>query len=118
MAGMGIAAIVTELVDALTAQDINASADPAGLNLPGVWVGVETISPELLDGNGTVVLRLNACVPNTLYLDALAQLDELLADVLDVLDSEGDIIPITVALPDGQAVPSYQLNVLRPYERT
>lgn len=117
MAGLGITAVVQSVVDALTAAGLNASADPAGLNLPGVWVGVESISPELLSGDGTVTLRLNACVPNTVYLDALTMLDELLADVLDVVDSEGDITPITVALPDGQAVPSYQLNVLRPYER-
>ena len=114
----GVAKALTDVVDELVVGGVRATLDPAELNLPSCWVTVDSITPELLSGDGTVRVRVNLLVPDAAHPDALQLLDELLGDVLTIVDPEDTITPESVGLPNGATVPSYRLNLLRPYTRT
>jgi hypothetical protein len=114
-----VGATLQALVDALVDGGLQADLDPAKVNLPGVWVSVGLIRPELLDGSGTVEARLNLISRDLPYPATLEALDGLLAQVLDLVDTEGDVIPESVVMPDGPAsLPSYRVTVLAHYTRT
>lgn len=107
------------VVAELTAEDIRASTDGSGLNLPGVWVSIDHLEPDMLDGSGSVLVALNLVAANTVTRTAYQQLDQLLSAVLNlrpVLAVEGDVVPESVILPDNpQTLPSYRLLVRRYY---
>lgn len=116
----GIAGALEGIASDLAGAGIIASIDPAELQAPCVWVDIDAIVPELLNGNGTVRALLHLIAPNAAPVDALAALDTLLGDVLDVLDTEDDVTTESVALPDNpsQGLPALRLVTLRPYTRT
>lgn len=118
-ASAGLAKVLDDMVEHLRSHDIRAATDPAGVNLPGVWVWLAGIDPNRLDGNGDVRLQLNLMTADLEARTVLTQLDQLLGQVLDVVDSEGDIIPVSVVLPGTpNTLPGLQLTTLQPYERT
>jgi hypothetical protein len=118
-ASAGLAKVLDDMVEHLRSHDIRAATDPAQVNLPGVWVWLAGIDPNRLDGNGDVRLQLNLITADLEARTVLMQLDELLGQVLDVVDSEGDIIPVSVVLPGTpNTLPGLQLTTLQPYERT
>lgn len=116
----GIAQAANDLAQHLADNGVLAAVDEQKVNLPGVWVSVAgPISPELLDGNGTVTLWLYLISPDTVYWQALATLDELLGNVLDLVDPSGDITVQTVVMPDsGQELPALRLPMQVTYQRT
>lgn len=113
----GIAACVDALLTTLAAAEISAAADPADLDTPGVLVAVDTISPNLMSGDGTVTLRLNLCVANGGWRDALSGLDDLLAAVSDVVDLDATVFPETLIV-SGAELPSLRATSTAYYERT
>lgn len=113
-----IAAECTALVEHLVEGGVRAAVDPARLNVPGVWIEVVTVEPNMLDGGGTISIGLNLIVPDGPYDSALANLDDLLGQVVDLVDVFGDVTPQTVVLPDGSNCPSWLATVQRSYERT
>lgn len=116
----GIKAALEALAADLTDAGIVASIDASDLQAPCVWVDIDHLSPELMNGDGTVWAVLHLIAPNAAPLDALALLDALLADVLDVVDPEDDIQAETVILPSNasEGLPALRLTTLRTYERT
>lgn len=115
----GIAKVLDDLVGHLRSHDIRASTDAAAVNPPGVWVWLSNIEPNLLDGNGHVRVQLNLMTADLEPRIVLTQLDELLAKVLDQVDSEGDVVPVSIVLPGTpNTLPGLQLTMLLPYTRT
>lgn len=116
----GIAAALTGLADDLRAGGLVASIDASELQAPCVWVDVDHVAPEFLAGDGTLWASLHLIAPNAAPVDALAMLDTLLAEVLDLVDPEDDIVPETVILPSNasEGLPAFRVTVLRPYTRT
>lgn len=116
----GIKTALVNLAADLTAAGIVASIDPAELQAPCVWVDIDHLAPELMSGDGTVWAQLHLIAPNAAPLDALDLLDGLLAQVLDVIDPEDDIVTETVVLPSNtsEGLPALRITTLRPYERT
>lgn len=116
----GVKAALEAIAADLTAADIVASIDASELQAPCVWVDIDHLSPELMNGDGTVWAQLHLIAPNAAPLDALSMLDDLLAAVLDVVDPEDDIVAETVVLPSNtsEGLPALRITTLRPYERT
>lgn len=116
----GVKAALEGIVEDLMAADVVASIDASDLQAPCVWVDVDHLSPDFLDGNGTLYAALHLIAPNSLPLDALSQLDDLLATVLGIVDTEDDVTPETIILPSNasEGLPAFRLVTLRPYTRT
>lgn len=118
MASAGIHQACTQVVDHLVENGVSASLDGAQVEWPGVWVWPGSIAPELLDGNGTIRVILNLGVPNTEASESLQLLDELLGQVLDLFDAEGDVLPQLTQPPGANPLPGLQFTILTTYERT
>lgn len=117
--GTTISAVLDDLVDYLNAGGVRTSLDPAGLNTPCVWPEVASVAPDLLSGGGHVTVALNLIVADSPYQQSLANLADLLGDVLDLVSTDGDVTPQVAVLPDGSNCPSWVVNMQpRPYERT
>ncbi len=118
--GAGIKAALEGLASDLTAGGLVASIDASELQAPCVWVDVDHLSPEFLDGDGTLWATLHLIAPNAAPVDALTMLDDLLEDVLELVDPEDDILAETVILPSNasEGLPALRLTTLRPYNRT
>lgn len=117
----GVRDVLQAVVDWLRSEGgLSADLDPAKVNLPGVWVAVGPIAPDLLDGNGHVTPLLYLVVPDGLAPDVLTMLDRLLGDVLALVDVEGDVRPQSVIMPDGPGTkPAYLVTMAgQPYQRT
>lgn len=117
----GIKAALEGVVSTLTGADpsIRAGLDAAALQPPCAWVSVDTIVPELLNGDGSVVVAINCIVGNVAVLDAYELLDQLLGQVLDLVPVEGDVLPESVVMPDNpQTLPSYRVLTRAYYTRT
>jgi len=113
----GIKSAIADVVEQLVAADISADVDPAGVNLPGVLVKLGTIRPEFLDGSGSVEVVLYLTASNIEPLDAIDDLDGLLAQVVDVVDPDGDLVPVSVAFDNGSSLPAIQLTTIRNYSK-
>lgn len=114
----GIRAACEGVVAAFTSAGLSASMQAGEVNLPGVWVWPDVMTPDRLDGNGTLMVRCNLIVPDVESLDALEMLDTLLAAVLDVVSPDGEIRPQIVRMPDPPAsLPSFGLSVPVNYTR-
>jgi hypothetical protein len=112
---MSLRSAVEDLVAALTAAGISAAADPGELNLPGVWVQLESVAHTLLSGGVTVRLRLYCVAGDTGTLNALDQLSPLYEAVCGVVtpNTDTDTTTVGVQLPDNPTtpMPSLQLSV-------
>jgi hypothetical protein len=118
-ASAGLAQVLDGMVAYLRDNGIRAATDPAGVNLPGVWVWLAGIEPNRISGDGDVRLQLNLMTADLEARTVLTQLDELLGEVLDLVDSEGDILPVSIVLPGTpNTLPGLQLTTLQPYTRT
>lgn len=118
-ASAGFAPALEALAGHLRANAVRADVDPAKVNPPAVWVAFGEARPELLTGDGQVLANLYCLAPNVPYAAALVVLDALAGDVLDLVDTEGDILPATVVMPDGKVtLPAFRLQTLIPYART
>ncbi len=113
----GIKDVLTGVVEALNAADVSCVADPANLNPPAVLAAIEAVHPNLMDGSGSVDVRLNLCSPDVAWEDALAALDELLAAVVDAVDVDDPVTPETLVV-SGANLPSLRCTVTYFYERT
>lgn len=114
-----IAAVLDDLTDYLNMGGVRAALDGADLNTPCVWVEVASIAPDLLSGGGHVTIALNLIVADGPYSSVVANLADLLGDVLDLVSTDGDVTPSVTVLPDGSNCPSWTVNMQpRPYERT
>lgn len=115
----GIKAVLVDLVEHLVDNDVRATLDPAGLNVPAVWVTPANIAPEFLSGGGTVTAYLYLIVANSAPLDVLDGFDQLLGDVLALVDSDGDIVPQSIVLPGNpQTMPALRVQVQVTYTPT
>lgn len=79
-----------------------ASANPAEVRAPGVYLRHTGYSLDLLGGY-TIRLDLHLVVPDTGYLRSRDALGALLGLVVDVIDPDGDVVPQGLVLPGSPA---------------
>ena len=106
---------MVELTTHLRGAGLRADTNLPELNTPGVWVTVAAIQPDLLSGGGHVQLHLYVVTANAQPLDVLDMLDEATQQLLDLVDSDGDLVPATVVSSDGSSLPAYRVTVTVPY---
>ena len=112
---MSLRSAVEDMVAALNAAGITAAADPGELNLPGVWVQLESVAHTLLSGGVTVRLRLYCIAGDAGTLNALDQLSALYVSVCELVtpNTDTDTTAVGVQLPDNPSspMPALQLSV-------
>lgn len=112
---MSIKSAVQDLVDALNAAGVPASADAQEVNPPAVWVQLASIAHDRLDGGGTFRLRLYLVAPDAGTTAALDTFAEWLPQVLAVVtpNTDVDTDAVSVSLPDNPStpLPALQLTI-------
>lgn len=105
-----LAQATTQIVDALVAAGIEATADNRNLNPPAVYVAAPVVLYDRLAGY-TLTYDLYAAVPNMGRLDALAQLGPLVAAVRDVWAGDS-AHPVDLIVPDQtDTLPAYRIPI-------
>lgn len=97
----------------LLLQDVGvqASLDPADLNLPGVWLTVETIQAWTVRGTLRLTCALYLIAPNVDPVRALEELTDLYNTVRTVLTPDGPVALQGVILPSAPTEPMPALRV-------
>lgn len=103
---MNIIATLQGLVDALNAADVEASLDPAELNLPSVFVTLDRITDYTIGGGGVVRARLLLLAPDRDPRRALEGLQALYDATIAVVDPMSDVEATPATMPDGSEVPA------------
>lgn len=101
---------LTELLELLAAADVQASMDPAELNLPAAWLAVDAIRPVNLAMGLRLECRLFLISPDTDPLRAMEHLGTLYNKVLGVLQPDGPVVSQGVVMP-GDPTPLPALSV-------
>lgn len=101
---------VDQLVDLLTAEGIQASMDPAELNLPAVWVALDEVARPTLGPTLELRTALYLVSPDTDARRALGHLGQLHAAVMRVLTPDGPVTTQAVVMP-GDPTPLPALRV-------
>lgn len=94
------------------AGDVAASLDPADLNLPGVWVSLDSWSKARLRG-AELECRLFLIAPDIAPRDAAAALVELFNKVKARITPSGKVTTELVSIPgtDGRPLPALAVPV-------
>lgn len=103
-----------ELVDLIRgeAEDVEASLNPADLNLPGVWVALDAWTKARLRG-AELECRLFLIAPDIEPRDAAAQLIALFNTVKARISPTGRVTTETVVIPgvEGRPLPALAVPV-------
>lgn len=91
---------LTELLELLGTADVEASMDPAELNLPGAWLAVDELRTANLRGQLQLRCRLFLISPDTDPLRAMEHLEALHTKVTTVLSPDGPVVTQGVVMPD------------------
>lgn len=101
---------VAELVDLLSATGLQASQDPAELNMPGAWVTVDQIIPSALAGGWEIKALVFLIAADQDYARATAALAEAFNLLHTVVTPDGPVQPQGVIMP-GDPTPLPALRV-------
>jgi hypothetical protein len=101
---------VDSLVELLAAEGVQASMDPAELNLPAVWVALDELARPTLGPVLELRTSLYLISPDTDARRSLGHLGQLHAKVLQVLTPDGPVTTQAVVLP-GDPTPLPALRV-------
>lgn len=85
----------------LTAAEVPATTDPTKIEVPGAWVTVDTLTPELMCGEFTATTAIYLIARDNGHSAALADLAEMLDRIAAIVPS------ITAAQPDSVSLPGY-----------
>lgn len=99
-----------ELLDLLATADVQASMDPAALNLPAAWLAFDGVAPANVAGRLELRCRLFLISPDTDPLRATEQLGALWDKVATVLSPDGPVVTQGVVMP-GDPTPLPALSV-------
>lgn len=90
---------ITELAELLGSVDVQASMDPAELNLPGVWIALDEVRTANVRGQLQLRCRLFLISPDTDPLRALELLGDLRDKVATVVTPDGPVVTQGVVMP-------------------
>lgn len=91
---------------AIEGAGVAAVLDPADLNLPGVWVEPDGLTPAYLDGGFDARVTCVLVVPDNGVIESLDSLTELLATILGGTDlAIGDVEATRAILRNHSADP-------------
>lgn len=99
-----------ELLTALQAAELEASMDPADLNLPGCWLALDQFRGVNVQGNLRLECRLFLIAGDRDPLRAIEALGELHTKMLQVLTPDGPVVSQGVVMP-GDPTPLPALSV-------
>lgn len=105
-----IAGPVSDLVALLVGADIQASTDPADLNVPAAWVNLDSIDVVNVAGDLELRCRVFLIAPDTSPLRAMEILADLYTRVRQVLSPDGPVVTQGVVMP-GDPTPLPALSV-------
>jgi len=88
---MKLAPALQHVVAVLQGAGLTADTDTDKLQPPCVWVAVDKLRQETLDGGGALDLSVYLIARATGYADEIHQLQELLDKALTVISPDGDI---------------------------
>lgn len=92
-------AAFTELLDALNAAGVQASMDPAELNLPGAWLALDTVGIANVQHKLRLECRLFLISNDTDPLRAVEALGKLYDQATSVLTPDGPVVTQGVVMP-------------------
>lgn len=107
-----------DLVDMIRGVDgdVEASLDPADLNLPGVWVSLTGIPGGRMRGTVLAVslVLIAGDMPPSVALGHLARLYNLVRPRIEGLPRSGDVVSVRVTIPgvEGRPLPALTIPVL------
>lgn len=101
---------LTELLDVLGTADVEASMDPAELNLPAAWLALDEVRTANMRGQLELRCRLFLISPDTDPLRAAELLSDLYTKVRTVLSPDGAVLTQGVVMP-GDPTPLPALSV-------
>lgn len=111
---MNFSKAITWAVDKLRAAGLNACADPADLNTPGIWVAPDRIVYLTLSGDvAEVTMTLYLVTGSGATPAILNTLDSLAAAVASVIELADPLEAITLSLPNHNlaGMPAYRTTV-------
>lgn len=89
----------TELLEALDAAGVQASMDPAELNLPAAWLALDQVRRANVAGGLRLECRLFLISPDTDALRAVEKLGELYDKATTVVTPDGPVVSQGVVMP-------------------
>lgn len=95
-----------DLADALAAAGVEASVDPADLDLPGVWVTLDRLTVPTFTGGGLVRARLLLIVPDQDHIRAVEALQDLYDATVAVVDPMSDVESTLATVQAGPDLPA------------
>ena len=101
---------LTELLELLGSVDVQASMDPAELNLPAAWLALDEVRTANVRGSLELRCRLFLISPDTDPLRAVGLLGDLRDKVTTVLSPDGPVVAQGVVMP-GDPTPLPALSV-------
>lgn len=101
---------LTELLELLGSVDVQASMDPAELNLPAAWLALDEVRTHTVRGQLQLRCRLFLISPDTDPLRAVELLGDLRDKVTTVLSPDGPVVTQGVVMP-GDPTPLPALSV-------
>jgi hypothetical protein len=107
---------VQALTDLLDGAGVKATLDPSELNLPGVWITVDTFQARTLNGGIRLTVSLWLIVPNVDPVRALEQLADLWRTVRTLVTPDGPTTTTSVILPGNptEAMPAFRFPLYLP----
>ncbi|VZH85926.1 hypothetical protein [Corynebacterium rouxii] len=94
------------IADKLTAAGIPATVDPTAIRLPGAWVAIDRIDPEVM---GTTI-AIDVAVYLTCADRGTTRALDALSDMLDTVLSEIDQSPASVSI-EALSLPQYGAEI-------
>lgn len=88
-----------ELIAALGSVDVQASMDPADLNLPAAWLALDTVQSANVRGQLELRCRLFLIAPDTDPARAVTLLGDLYDKTTQVLSPDGQVVAQGVVMP-------------------
>lgn len=96
---------VEELAQRLRDAGLSASADPAEVNTPGVWVTLDTLAPVTVDDSWELVCACFLVCGDLPYPQAYASLQELYTSLAAAgVTPDGPVTHQGLVLPDSPTV--------------
>lgn len=99
-----------QLVELLEGAGVQASLDPADLNVPAVWIALDSVAQANLAGRLELRCLLFLIVGDADTTRAMASLGQLHAKVLQVITPDGPVVTQGVVMP-GDPTPLPALRV-------
>lgn len=88
-----------EIAEALTSAGVPTTLDPTTVPVPGAWLTLQAVTPDLLGGLVSAVAELVLVAPDVGHVAAMTYLLDMYGDVIGLITAASQGTPDAVALP-------------------